>query len=113
MDLPSHGNTVGHSNRERRAASWLVIFAVPLTVSLLACGGGSPTAPTSNSLQNLSGTWQGQWQMTRCDMSRSCAMTVGGTFPYTMRLLQSGTHVDGVVNVFGTVNVSGTMLPDG
>ena len=96
--------------QDRRGLSWIAIWT--LSISLLVSACASPTAP-ERSLQNISGAWQGQWQMTRCDMSRSCAMTVGGTFPYTMRLLQSGTHVDGVVNVFGTVNVSGTMLPDG
>jgi hypothetical protein len=96
--------------QDRRGLLWIAIWL--LSISLLVSACASPTAP-ERSLQNLSGVWQGQWQMTRCDMSRSCAMIVGRTLPYTMRLLESGTHVDGVVNVFGTVNVSGTMLPDG
>src|SRR2546429_8074068 len=96
MDLPSHCNTVGHSNRERRAA-WLAIFAVPLAVSLLACGGESPTAPTSNSLQNLSGTWQGQWQITRCTGSRDCVFGIGGVFALSLRLGQTRARVGGVV----------------
>src|SRR4051812_4519099 len=92
------------------ASRWISICLLGISVLVSACA--SPTAP-ERSLQNMSGAWQGQWQITRCNMSRNCAMLVGTTVPYTMRLLQSGTHVDGVVNVFGTVNVSGTMLPDG
>jgi hypothetical protein len=85
-------------------------FLIALFVGLLTvrCGGPALTAP---SMLDLTGTWEGQTLMTRCETNwidiRSCAHPQE---PFTTRLVvaqHGGTVLGRFVRVFSSIAVSG------
>jgi hypothetical protein len=87
-------------------------------ISIVACS--NSTAPTAafNPL-DFNGAWQIDEKVTSCSGSRQCVFAVGATKQLSLRLLQSGTNVSGVIglapNAFNGqhIPVDGTIAADG
>ena len=77
-------------------------FVLTALVALVACG-RSPSGPTTSEpvpvtqAADFSGLWTGSFRLTGCDGDRHCFLLKGTTRPYSLRLQQSGSRVQGLL----------------
>lgn len=89
-----------------------------LTVIAAGCGSSgraSPTDPDSvvSPPAQISGWWEGEYRLTECRGERHCVLLIGKTYPFQLRLEQTGASFRGVFSAVGTVDVSGTAAQTG
>ena len=94
---------------------------VAIGLVLAACGGGSPTTPSpapappaEPAIAQFAGLWSGSYKLTFCSGERHCVLSIGTTRTFGLRLQQSGSRVEGLFVVGGSVaDVSGDVQKDG
>jgi hypothetical protein len=85
---------------------------------LTACGGApttpSPASPVEPAIAQFAGLWSASYKVAFCSGERHCVLTVGTTRTFSLRLQQSGSHVEGLFVVgLSVADMSGDVQKDG